>query len=288
MPNMSSSNELDKASSIWQRLYSIKANDPQLNEETWSKVQPCKTYRFFGKDVFITQPSSSFWVYLLGVMTTILGVYFVVDDQEQTSRMLWGISLILWGIGALIAGTSYQAFGYQLKCKGRHRAVWTSWWEVVYLVFQQVSVNVMLVAVAYSCLKEYGQSLSIIIATVVSIGYTLMVCWGALKPVKSLITFELMVHFCTPFIVFFIGLNGWRYWELGNPLDLALLGTWFGLILTMWLFEKYAALGLTNKLWKEGKWFSENDVLHVALVIWLIYIAIVLEPLIIDLPANTL
>ncbi|RVU86473.1 hypothetical protein EOL70_03230 [Leucothrix sargassi] len=280
---MSSTNTTQQAESIWQRLFRIKHDDPNLNEQTWSEVQPCETYRLFGKDVFITQPSSSFWVYLLGIMTTILGVFFLVDDQAQMSRSLWGVSLILWGVGALIAGTSYQAFGYQLKCKGRPRAVWTSWWEVVYLVFQQVSINVMLVAVAYSCLGELGQTISIIIASLVSVAYTLMVAYGAFKPMKTLITFEMMVHACTPFIVFFIALNGWRYWQDGQALDLALLGTWFGLILTMWLFEKYMAAGITEKLWKEGKWFSENDVLHVALIIWVLYLAIVLEPLVVDL-----
>jgi hypothetical protein len=197
--------------------------------------------------------------------------------------MLWGISLILWGVGALLAGTSYQAFGYQLKCENRPKVVWTSWWEVIYLIFQQVSVSVMLVAVAYSCLGEVGQTVSIAVAVLVSIIYTLLVGYGAFKPVKGLITFELMVHFCTPIIVFLVGLNVRRYWQLGQTIDLALLGVWFGLIVTMVLFNAYMAAGFTQKLWQQGRWFSENDVLHVALIVWIAYIAFVVAPHIVDL-----
>ncbi|MDG3086250.1 hypothetical protein P7F88_09090 [Vibrio hannami] len=219
----------------------------------------------------------------MGLLTTVLGIYFLAYWESQTSRALWGISLVLWGLGALIAGTSYQAFGYQLKCANRSVVAWTSWWEVVYLIFQQLSVNVMLVAVAYSCLPEQGQYASIVISILISIVYSLIVLFGAIKPVKSLITFELMVHFCTPIILFFIGLNGWRYFDSKESLDLVLLGTWAGLILTMWLYEKYMNAGYTQLLWQKGKWFSENDVLHVTLIIWIIYIAVFVEPLIKDM-----
>lgn len=280
---MTSPQKAHETQSIWGRLFTIEHDDPKLSIDTWTKVQPCRSYSLLGKELFITQPSSSFWVYLLGVLTTLVGLYFLATDAQQVSRLLWGVSLILWGVGAVIAGTSYQAFGYQLKCAGRPKVAWTSWWEVIYLIFQQVSINVMLVAVAYSCLSELGQSISIWVAVLVSIAYSIMVFYGAFKPVKSLITFELMVHFCTPFILFFIGLNGWRFWQLGTALDLALLGTWFGLIVTMWLYWQYYFAGYTEKLWAKGRWFSENDVLHVALIVWVIYIGLIVAPLVTDI-----
>jgi len=274
-----------KEGSLWERLYQIKHDDPHLNENTWFIAQPCKHYRLFGQEILITQPSSTFWVYLLGILTTALGCYLLVEHEGQISRGLWGVSLILWGIGALLAGTSYQAFGYQIKCDGRPEVVWTSWWEVIYLIFQQVSVSVMLVAVAYSCLPDGGQKFAIIAATVVSILYITMVFYGALKPIKSLITFELMVHICTPFIVFMLLLNTWRYWQFSSTLDLALIGNWLGLIATMVLYEKYMSLGVSEKLWAKGRWFSENDVLHVALIAWVFYLSVVLEPLIVNITA---
>ena len=283
MPEPATKNTALQNESIWQRLYSIKSDDPDLKPDNWCSVQPCKTYTIFGAKVLITQPSSTFWVYLLGLITCLLGIYFITTESDQISRLLWGWSLILWGIGALLAGTSYQAFGYQLKCKGREEVAWTSWWEVVYLVFQQLSVSIMLLAIAYSGLSETGRLIAIFAAALSSTIYTALVVYGAFKPVKALITFELMVHFCTPFIVFCIALNGWRYWQFGQTLDLALLGSNLALVLTMYLYEKYMALGITNTLWKKGTWFSENDVLHVALIAWIIYLAVVVEPLVSDL-----
>ena len=271
-----------KETSIWRRLDVIKHDDANLNEETWSSIQPCRTYRCFGREIFITQPSSSFWVYFLGVQTTVLGCWFLIESMQQTSRMLWGVSLVLWGLGALVAGTSYQAFGFQLKCKGRDRAVWTSWWEVVYLLLQQYSVSVMLVAVAYSCLSEVGQSWSITAALLVSALYTFAVLYGAFKPIKSLITFELMVKVCTPMIAFMGIINSWRFYSYGTTLDLALLGLWFGLVVTMLSYNWYMKSGYTEKLWQRGKWFSENDVLHVVLIVWVFYLAAVVEPLVFD------
>lgn len=254
------------------RLETLPHSDPTLDEARWQEIQPCRRYQFGSKSVFITQPSSSFWVYLLGILTTLIGGYFLVIAEGQMSRHLWGWSLILWGLGAIIAGTSYQAFGFQLKCQGRPNAIWTSWWEVIYLIFQQVSMNVMLVAVAYSNTSGWLLDLLTLIAIGLSIFYTLLVLYGAIMPIKWLITFEFMVQVSTPIVIFFIALNTWSYWQNPNLMDLSLLGCWAGLIITMLGYWLYYQAGITEKLWKKGIWFSENDVLHVLLILWVLYI----------------
>jgi hypothetical protein len=267
--------------SVFGRLATIPHEDKSLNSQTWFTVQPCCEVKLFGKPMIITQPSSSFWVYLLGILTSAVGVYFLVTQGRERSRPYWGWSLILWGIGALIAGTSYQAFGYQLKCAGRERVAWSSWWEVIYLIFQQFSVNLMLLAVVYSCMPS-AIEVAMAIALLVSVIYSGVVLYGAFKPVKYLITYELMVKFCTPFIYFFILLNGWRIYQHGLALDYALIVVWLGLIITDRLYWWYYNAGYAGRLWAKGRWFSENDVLHVALVVWIIYIAVVLVPLVQD------
>ncbi len=255
------------------RLKSIPHDDPDLTPENWCVKQPCLKIRIASKEVIISQPLSTFWVYLLGLLTVGVSLYFVQIQDGENSRLWWGVSLLLWGIGAFLAGTSYQAFGYEIKCAGRQICSWTSWWEVVYLMFQQVSMNAMLAAIAYSCTRGTFQVVLLGYALVSSVVYVILVFIGGIVPVKSLITFELMVWVSTPAFLFFCFLNAWRYHMFGYSMDLVLLGSWISLFCTMVAYWIYNKQGITKKLWAKGIWFSENDVLHVLLILWMIYIA---------------
>jgi len=261
--------------SVFSRLKSIPHDDPDLTPENWCMKQPCSTVRIASKEVIISQPFSTFWVYFLGCLTVGVGQYFFQIQNGENSRLWWGISLLLWGIGALLAGTSYQAFGYEIKCAGRPYCTWTSWWEVVYLMFQQVSMNAMLVALAYSCTTGTFQMVLLGYALMSSVVYVILVFIGGIVPVKSLITFELMVWVSTPLLFFFCFLNAWRYYMFSYDMDLVLLGSWILLLCTMMAYGIYRKQGISKKLWAKGIWFSENDVLHVFLIFWMIYIATV-------------
>ena len=259
------------------RLKTIRYTDPELTPANWCEAQPCVKIRFASREIILTQPTSTFLVYSLGLLTIGAGLYFLRIRDSEISRLWWGISLLLWGSGALLAGTSYQAFGYEIKCAGRQSCVWTSWWEVVYLMFQQVSIDAMLVAVAYSCTEGSLQIILLIYAVVNAVMYIILTLIGGIVPIKSLITFELMVRVSTPIFLLFFILNGWRYCILKDSMDLALLGTWTLLLLTMAAYCLYDKLNITQKLWDRGKgiWFSQNDVLHICLILWVIYIATV-------------
>jgi hypothetical protein len=262
-------------SSAFSRLSSIRSTDPELTPENWCDVQPCMTIKLGSKDIILTQPSSTFFVYLFGILTIGVGLNFLWIQGAEVSLLWWGISMLLWGISALLAGTSYQAFGYQIKCAGRETCAWTSWWEVIYLMFQQVSMDALLVAVAFSCTEGTVQMILLGYAMVSVVVYIIIAFIGGIIPVKSLITFELMVWVSTPiFLIVFI-INGWRYYMFSTPMDLALLGAWVLLLFTMAAYWLYDKLDITPKLWAKGKgiWFSQNDVLHIGLILWMIYIA---------------
>lgn len=263
--------------SLFSRLDLLRCYDRQLSPENWCRVQPCAKIKIGSRDITLIQPTSTFLVYALGLLTVGVGLYFLQIRGDEISRLWWGISLLLWGIGALLAGTSYQAFGYEIKCAGRDWCAWTSWWEVIYLMFQQVSISAMLVAVTYSCSCGPLRNLLLLYALVSALAYVLLTLIGGIAPIKSLITFDFMVRFSAPILLVFLALNGWRYYSLADPMDLALLGTWILLLLTSAVYCLYDDLDITPKLWAEGRgiWFSQNDVLHVALIFWVIYIAAV-------------
>lgn len=266
------------STAIWaafSRLKSIRYADPELTPENWCEFQPCVTIKLASKDVILTQPSSTFFVYLLGILTIGVGLNFWRIAGDQISSLWWGISMLLWGIGALLAGTSYQAFGYQIKCAGQETCAWTSWWEVICLMLQQASMDALLVATAYSSTGGMLQTVLLGYALLSAVVYAILTFIGGIIPLKSLITFELMIWVSTPpFLVMFI-LSAWRYHLLGTAMDLALVSAWVLLLLTMMAYWLYDKLDITRKLWSKGRgiWFSQNDVLHIGLILWMIYIA---------------
>lgn len=250
---------------------------PRITPKEWCEIQPCVELNLLGYKIIIVQPSSTFFVYLLGILTIYIGLHFIRNRDNQESRLWWGIALILWGLGALFAGTSYQVFSYEIKCSGREFCLWTSWWEIVYLILSVGSVVAMIMAQSYSCVTEKWRTPISIYAFVIIVVYVIIVLIGSSIPVKFMISFELMILFLAPNILVFFFLNSWRYYKYGNHLDLVLLVIWISLGIIVGIYYLYLVSGITERLWENGIWFSENDVLHIGLIIWMIYIRITLN-----------
>ncbi len=257
---------------------------PSQTPETWLTIQPFVEFQVASQPIILVQPSTTAIVYLLGIVTVGAGLYFLRIRKAHRSRFWWGIALLLWGIGALFAGTSYEAFSYQIKCLGRDACIWTSWWELCYLVLSVASVDAMLIAEAYACTSGKWRNNLKLYAFVSVVLYLITVLIGAFLPNKFLISFELLLLVSAPNIVIFLILNGWRYSRLKQRKDLVLLGTWGGLILTIAAYFLYYISGLTQRLWASGLWFSENDVLHIGLILWMGYILLVMAPYVEDIP----
>ena len=263
------------------RLDSIP-HSPKQTPESWLEIQPFVEIEIGSKEIILVQPSSTIFVYLLGVLSIGVGLYFLRIRDNHRSRIWWGIALLLWGLGALSAGTSYQAFSYEIKCAGRELCSWTSWWEVSYLVLSMASVNAMMMAQAHSCSAGKWRRLMSLFALVGIASYVIVVLIGAFVPVEFLISYELLIVVAAPYILIFFVLNGWRYRTFRNGMDLALSGTWIWLSITLGMYFLYLALDITQELWAEGIWFSENDVLHIGLIIWMIYITLVVARRVVD------
>lgn len=263
------------------RIDTIPADPPQT-PETWLAIQPVVRIPVAGQELILVQPSTSAIVFLLGFVAIGVGLYFLRIRDGQTSRGWWGVALLLWGVGALLAGVSYEAFSYQIKCAGRSACVWTSGWELAYLVLSVASIDAMVMAQAHSCASGRLRKALSLYALINFALYVAAVAIGALVPVKFLISFELLILAAAPSILIFFVLNGWRYTKLRTSMDLALLGAWVWLALTIGAYFIYYLSGLTQALWAQGRWFSENDVLHIGLLLWMLYLALAVAPRIKD------
>jgi hypothetical protein len=246
---------------------------PAQTPQTWLSIQPYLPLRIAGMEVVLVQPTTTAIVYLLGAVTLGAGLHFLRIRQGQRSRTWWGIALLLWGLGALLAGTSYEAFSYAIKCAGRETCLWTSWWEIGYLVSSVASVDAMLVAVAYSCTLGKGRRVLQLYALLNFTVYLGLVLTGVLVPVRFLISFELLLLAAAPNILVLLAINGGRYARSRQRLDLLLIGAWVWLGLTIAAYFLYFISGWTQSLWARGVWFSENDVLHIGLILWMVYLA---------------
>jgi hypothetical protein len=224
-------------------------------------------------DFILIQPSSTVIVYSVALLTLGVGLHFLRVRNNQQTRLWWGIGLLLLGFGALLAGTSYQAFGYEIKCSGREFCTWTSWWEVAYLIFSAAGMNAMLVAVAYSCTTGTLRKVLSACAAASAAVYVGVVLTGALVPVRFLVSFECLMLAAAPAVVLAFILTGRFFLERRDPMSLALLGTWAGFVMVIVAYVLALAMGITQKLRTEGIWFTENDVLHMGMILWMLHIA---------------
>jgi hypothetical protein len=142
----------------------------------------------------------------------------------------------------------------------------------------------MFIAGAFSCCSGKWQKVMIFAAIINFSGYLFVVLIGTYTLNKFLISFELLLIFSTPIILLLFFLNSWRYLKYRQKMDLALLITWLWLGFTIAAYFLYWTLDITHDLWERAIWFSENDVLHIGLIIWMIYIGIFVVKHIVDMP----
>jgi len=258
---------------------------PETRPDQWCSLRPCVDLG----GVILNEPLGSFLVYLLAAMSLWAGWQFWKNRGAEKSRYWWAWALMLGGVAAACAGTSYQAFSYELKCAGRSLCVFTSWWEVVYMTVQNASVDCMVIAVAYSSTTGKLRQGLIKYAFANAGLHLLATIYGAATGNAFLISFELLLLFSTPALLAFLVLNGTRYVRHRTRVDAILLGAWVWLFATNALYYAYFGAGLTQRFWQNGQgfYFSENDVLHVGMIGWMLYFFLVVAKAVSDLKDDT-
>lgn len=229
---------------------------------------PYKSIDAFGGFIFI-KPSSTFFVYLLGVITMGIGGYFAKD--KTLARKHWGVSLLLWGLGAILAGTSYQGFGYELKCVGNEFCSFTSWWELSYLYVTGLSITLMAVSVLFKTFGGHYKKVNVpIIGFFI---YSFLLTIGAIFSIYFLITYEFFIMFFGIYFIALFIINVREFLNGGKQYHLKMIQIWIILMLVNVLYFVYLLFDITHTLYDRfGIWFSENDVLHIALIAWMILI----------------
>jgi hypothetical protein len=265
------------------RLASIPYTPP-VTPEGWLRIQPFLEVHVGSRTIVLVQPTTTAIVYVLSFAAILGGVYLLRMSAAQRSRQWWAIALLLWGAGAMLAGTSYEAFSYHIKCAGRDVCAWTSWWEIWYLVASAASIDAILVAHAYSSTSGARRTLLIRYAAIHLVAYGSAVLAGAIVPNQDMISFEMLLMACVPNVAMMAVHHGWRHFRTAGPMDRALLGAWSWLGLTVGAYYVYLASGLTQHLWLRGVWWSENDVLHAGLLVWVGYVVRIVATRVQDQP----
>jgi hypothetical protein len=255
--------------------------EPAIDAEAFLQGVPHQTIPLFGRELMITQPSSTILVFGLGILTISIGAFFFATHKDQKSRRIWGIGLILWGLGTLFAGSSYQAFTFQLKCAGQELCLFTSRFEIAYLLLTCYSIACFLICVAHASLSGKAKRSLIRFAYVDAAVYTVLVLIGAILPVRFLISYEgFLLMIGMNFVIMFACavLHIRRHHDALNKRFAVI---WISLLVLNIAYFAWLYSGISSRLFMQWNiWFNENDCLHALLVVWMIEILLFLkEPL---------
>jgi len=218
-------------------------------------------------NLIIQQPTSTFFILLLAIITVGLGMYYLKNKNSKFSLWL-GINFIFWGIGAFLAGLSYQAFGYYLKCTIQEYCTFTNWVELLYMTFTVLSINALLVAYSYLINNKKVQDNLQNYAIISVILYALFQGVGIILPNQFMISYEGMLLFLSPNIIIMMWIN---FKNLNESFHKRLWNIW---LLFLGVNIAYFVALFSNQgpyLYSNFNiWFNENDTLHVLLIIWML------------------
>ena len=240
--------------------------DPLQNPERWLETHP---YITIGETV-ISEPSSSVIVLVLTIITLWVGLMFIKKSKKRSHFFWWGVSFLLTGTGAGLAGVSYQAFGYEIKCRGLETCFWTSWWEVAYMLCTVAGVGAAFIGIAYYIFSHQSQKFWMFYAVISSFVYMAIAVIGTVSSNRFLISFEFMVAFIgTGMGIISIQCLA-RYFIEKDSKTAKIVAIGAGMAATIALYFLALTSNFADALWERGIWFNANDVLHVLMIIWVL------------------
>lgn len=223
--------------------------------------------------VVIQQISSMIMVWALGFLIVACGVVVLLKKRNSNAGRYWGIGLILWGLGAIVAGVSYQSFGYELKAKGNEFVLFTSDWELSYMILTAFATNYMLVGTAFATLPSEKVKPVVIFACCHAFAYGVYMLFGSIFAIEFVISYFGFVVFVAIDFLFMLIFNFAHYKKHGDGWNKHMIFTWidFAIVNISYFVCYYAGMG--GYLYSNfGIWFNENDVLHLLLMVWAVHV----------------
>ncbi|MDF1667656.1 MAG: hypothetical protein P1V97_38320, partial [Planctomycetota bacterium] len=140
-----------------------------------------------------------------------------------------------------------------------------------------------LCAFGHSFLKTRGRQRSAFFSALLILGYVVSLVIGLQNEIRFLCSFEFMVLWTTPVGVAFMVLVA-RHGRAGGGTDLLKAYLSAGLILLAAVVSHgvFGFFRWGEHLWDRGLWFTENDLFHIGMIIWLFAIRKMLFPQIQD------
>lgn len=247
----------------------------------------------------LSQPTSSFFVMMVAVFCLYYALVYYkcwriphpVENAHTLdfSRLFWSLGLACWGVGAFVAGLSYEALEWNLKCQfllnNNDFCVRYSWLEVLYVLFQVAACDFSLLASAFSSdelsIKSFWRIFWLGIFNYLI--YSVVVASGALLGYPVLLSFELCVIFCGLSLLVGVYVNLWlpltaddlsmqwkRYGQLSDA-NRMMLHSWAIMVLSGVVYGAYYSTQIEKYLWFNfGWWVTANDFLHIILTAWAI------------------
>ncbi len=256
--------------------------EPLLTPDAWRESHP---HLQIG-NLIISEPSSSLLIFLLAVLYLRVAYLFSRGHDTQQSRLWWGIFMLLFGLGAIQAGVSYQAFSFEIKCRGYDYCLWTSWWEIGYMICTVAGVGAAFIAVAYSVLSHKARYFWTSYALTSTLIYIGVASFGTISANRFLISFEMMIIFVLAGFLAIAAYSLWQYRQNKNPLIKKILKVGILLISVIVFYFIGLVSGYAEVLWEKGIWFNANDLLHVLLFGWVLYSYNALHKTLTDAPTN--
>ena len=242
-------------------------SEPLLTPDGWRASHP----HWQIGNLTISEPSSSLLIFLLAILYLRAAYLFWRTYDAQQARLWWGIFMLLFGLGALLAGVSYQAFSFEIKCSGYDYCLWTSWWEIGYMICTVAGVSAAFIAVAYAVFSHPARNFWAAYALISTIIYIGMVSFGTMTANRFLISFEMMIIFVLAGFLAIAAHSLWQYRQHQNPMIKVILKVGVLLLSVIAIYFIGLVSGYAEVLWAKGIWFNANDLLHVLLIGWVLY-----------------